>query len=139
MRQNPWTPENAGTSENRENWAKNGCAQPGDNLVDQRWVSVGGAALAGDGLWGAAQILPLVPSEPTDRRPSSTVGQAQHVPTDLRKEQFSTVSTTPMTTSLRQGLRMTQALRAAGASKMGSARTIGMASTAGMMTRVGAA
>jgi hypothetical protein len=97
------------------------CAQPGDNLVDRRWVSVGGATLPWDGLWGAAEIPALVPSKLTDQAPSSTISRARSVPTDLRKERFSTVSTPPMTTSLRQGLRMTQAVRAAGDSGMSTA------------------
>jgi hypothetical protein len=106
------------------------CAQPGDNLVDQPLVSVGAVTLPWDGLWGAAKIPALIPSELTDQAWSSTIGRACFMSPDLRKGQFSTVSTPPMTTSLRQGLRMTQAVRAAGGSRVscaGAAGRVGIA------------
>jgi hypothetical protein len=89
------------------------CAQPGDNLVDQRGVSVRWAYLSWDGVWGAAEPRRIIPRQSTDEGRPSTTEPMLDIPTDLRKEQFSTVSTPPMTTSLRQGLRMTQAVRAA--------------------------
>jgi hypothetical protein len=101
------------------------CAQPGDNLVDQPSVSVGAVTLPWDDLCGAAKIPALIPSELTDQASSSTIGRARFMSPDLRKRQFSTVSTPPMTTSLRQGLRMTQAVRATGGSRMSSAGAAG--------------
>jgi len=115
------------------------CAQPGDNLVDRRWVSVGGATLPWDGLWGAAEIPALVPSKLTDQAPSSTISRARSVPTDLRKERFSTVSTPPMTTSLRQGLRMTQAVRAAGGDPWTPRRGLAGTGSKGRTSRPGTA
>src|SRR5450432_1587903 len=119
------------------------CAQPGDNLVDWRGVSVHWASLSWDGVWGAAETRRIVPRQFTDEGPSSTIERSLDRPTDLRKEQFSTVSTPPMTTSLRQGLRMTQAVRVVGgdpgSSGMGPAGTggTGRTSRAGTAGRVG--
>jgi hypothetical protein len=90
------------------------CAQPGDNLVDRRGVSVRWAYLSWDGVWGAAATQRIVPRQFTDEGGLCTTERALDIRADLRKRQFSTVSTPPMTTSLRQGLRMTQAVRAAG-------------------------
>jgi hypothetical protein len=97
------------------------CAQPGDNLVDQWCVAVGSATSPWDDVWEAGAASQVIPRSCTGQAPSSTIGSLLEVAPDLRKGRFSTLSTPPMTTSLRQGLRMTQALRADRSSK--SAKT----------------
>ena len=95
---------------------------------------MGEPPVAWDEVWAGRATIAPVPRPSTDGALSSTGLPLRNSAPDLRGRRFSTVSTAPMTTSLRQGLRMTQAVRAAGGS--GMTRATRTASTAG---RVGIA
>src|ERR1022692_2264532 len=87
------------------------CAQPGDKLVDRRVIPVGEPPVAWDEVWAGRATIAPVPRLSTYRALSSTGLPPRNSGPDLRERRFSTVSTAPMTTSLRQGLVMTQAVR----------------------------
>jgi hypothetical protein len=80
------------------------CAQPGDNLVDQWVVSVGKAVKPWDGVWVPRVTITPIPTPRTAKPQLSTPNDAYQTAPDLRQRSFSTLSTAPMTTSLRQGL-----------------------------------
>ena len=67
--------------------------------------------IAWDEVWAARATIAPVPRLSTYRALSSTGLPPRNSGPDLRERRFSTVSTAPMTTSLRQGLVMTQAVR----------------------------
>jgi hypothetical protein len=89
----------------------NHCAQPGDNAVDHTPIAVGSAARPWDAVWAPGATISPIPRLRTDQAPSSTSLFSLNLPSDLRGREFSTLSTAPKTTSLRQGLRMTKDVR----------------------------
>lgn len=89
----------------------NHCAQPGDNAVDHTPIAVGSAALSWDGVWAPGATISPIPRQRTGQAPSSTSSLTLDLPSDLRGREFSTLSTAPKTTSLRQGLEMTKDVR----------------------------
>jgi hypothetical protein len=92
------------------------CAQPGDNLVDQCVISVGKLVPPWDVMWVARVTITAIPSFRTAKTGLSTTWCATRTPSDLRQRCLSTLSTAPMTTSLRQGLPMLKAVRTVGGS-----------------------
>jgi hypothetical protein len=89
----------------------NHCAQPGDNAVDHTPIAVGSAALSWDAVWAPGATISPIPRLRTGQALSSTSLLTLDLPSDLRGREFSTLSTAPTTTSLRQGLRMTKDVR----------------------------
>jgi hypothetical protein len=89
----------------------NHCAQPGDNAVDHTPIAVGSAALSWDAVWAPGATISPIPRLRTGQALSSTSLLTLDLPSDLRGREFSTLSTAPKTTSLRQGLRMTKDVR----------------------------
>jgi len=79
--------------------------------VDRWLIPVGEPPAAWDEVWAARATIAPVPRLSTDGALSSTRLPPRNSAPDLRGRRFSTVSTAPKTTSLRQGLVMTQAVR----------------------------
>src|SRR5450631_1208748 len=87
------------------------CAQPGDNLVGKPLLSVGKPVLPWDRVWVVQVTIAAIPNLRTVKPGLSTTLCGHRTPSDLRQRCLSTLSTAPMTTSLRQGLRMLKAVR----------------------------
>jgi len=79
--------------------------------VDRWLIPVGEPFIAWDEVWAARATIAPVPRLSTERALSSTRLPSRNSAPDLRGRRFSTVSTAPKTTSLRQGSVMTQAVR----------------------------
>src|SRR5665213_4459587 len=89
------------------------CAHTGDNLVDQSSISVRMSTRAWYAVWAPSATIAPIPRQSTDSAPPSTATPVRLTASDLHRWRFSTTSTAPKTTSLRQGLVMTQDVRAA--------------------------